>query len=364
MLKRIITLLLVMILVSGCSKKEVFKEISFSSWGSITEVGILKKIISEYESENPDVKINFIHIPQNYFPKIHLLFASNTAPDVLFINNLNLPIYADYLEDLSKVIDTEDYYIQSIEGLTYQDKLLAIPRDVSNLLLYVNLDLVDISKEKFSIDDMLNIAQKTTKDGVWGIGYEADVYWALPYLAYYGGGILDENFENIFQSAKSQEGLAFYKNLVQKYRVAPSKSQVGSSTLAQMFIDGKIAMYLSGRWMYPKITEKAKFNWAVVTFPVGVAPQPCDTSGWAISKKSKNKEIAMDFVKYISSAKSSEYFARSGLVVPARISVSKILDNEQHNEKAFLEAVKISRKTFVDKNYKKLVDKINKDLEI
>ena len=72
----------------------------------------------------------------------------------------------------------------------------------------------------------------------------------------------------------------------------------------------------------------------------------------------------MDFVKYISSAKSSEYFARSGLVVPARISVSKILDNGQHNEKAFLEAVKISRKTFVDKNYKKLVDKINKDLEI
>ena len=99
MLKRFLILLLLPLLLCACTKSTK-EEITFSSWGSVTEVGILDKIIKNYENENPDVKINFMHVPQNYFQKIHLLFASNQAPDVLFINNLYLPIYSNKLEPL------------------------------------------------------------------------------------------------------------------------------------------------------------------------------------------------------------------------------------------------------------------------
>ena len=61
--------------------------IRFSSWGSQTETALLIPLIKQFESENPDIKVEFIHIPQNYFQKLHLLFASNLAPDVVFINN-------------------------------------------------------------------------------------------------------------------------------------------------------------------------------------------------------------------------------------------------------------------------------------
>src|SRR5574344_3076791 len=69
--------------------------IKFTSWGSQSEISILKPILSEFEKENPDIKVELVHIPQNYFQKLQLLFASNLAPDVLFINNLYLPIYAN-----------------------------------------------------------------------------------------------------------------------------------------------------------------------------------------------------------------------------------------------------------------------------
>ena len=76
--------------------------IQFSSWGSESEISILKPILKDFEKENPDIKIDFMHIPQNYFQKLHLLFASNTSPDVIFINNQYLPIYANagVLEEL------------------------------------------------------------------------------------------------------------------------------------------------------------------------------------------------------------------------------------------------------------------------
>lgn len=104
--------------------------------------------------------------------------------------------------------------------------------------------------------------------------------------------------------------------------------------------------------MYPKISEKADFDWDVITFP-GIVP--LDASGWAISADSKHKEQAKKFVNYLSSPKSSEYFLNTGLVVPARIETSQKIDN-----KVFLDAIAGARAIPVDKDYRKTIDKMNK----
>ena len=333
MLKKLLILLFIPLILCGCNN-DSREEITFSSWGSVTEVGILNTIIKEFEEENPDIKINFIHIPQNYFQKIHLLFASYQAPDVIFLNNLYLPLYASMLEDLSNLVDKSKYYPDSLKALSYDGKLYAIPRDVSTLVFYRNRDLVNQTPE--NLTELQEVLEKAPK---FGVSYERDVYFMYPYVL--------TMKEDIYNPKKSLE---YYKNLEGKY--APNPSEVGSSTLAQMFIDGKIGLYLSGRWMYPKISEKAKFNWDVITFP-GIVP--LDASGWGVSKDSKHKIEAKKFVKYLSSKKSSEYFLSTGLVVPARIDVSKEIDN-----KVFLKAIAKSKPIPVDKDYRKTADNMNK----
>ena len=340
-MKKLLLILLIPFILCGCTSHNQ-EEITFSSWGSVSEVKILNEIISNFEKDNPNIKIKFMHIPQNYFQKIHLLFASNTAPDVIFINNLNIPIYEKYLEDLSEEIDITNYYPQSIDCLSYNGKLLAVPRDVSNLIFYVNLDIIKQPDPNWTLEDFRQIAQNATKGSIYGVSFEEDAYWALPYIQAFGENILDEG---------DFKGLEFYKDLRDKYKVAPTRSKVGSSTLAQMFLDGKIAMYLSGRWMYPKIKENARFKWVVVNFPGGKGV-PCDASGWAISKNSKHKAAAKKFIHYLSSEQSSEYFTQTGLIVPARIKTSYLIE-----EKEFIEAIKTSIKTPVNKDYKKIMDK-------
>lgn len=333
MLKKLLILLIIPIILCAC-KRNNQEEIVFSSWGSVTEVQVLNKIIDDFEKNNPEIKINFMHIPQNYFQKIHLLFASSQAPDVIFINNLYLPLYADKLEDLSK-FETKYFYPESLKALSYEGKLLAIPRDISNLVFYRNKNL--ISETPNNLDDLTKIISKCPK---FGISFERDAYFMFPYVITMG--------EDIYNPQKSLE---FYKNLEGNY--APTPSQVGSSTLAQMFLDGKIGLYLSGRWMYPKISEKADFDWDVITFPGTV---PLDSSGWAISKGSKHKESAKKFIEYLSSKESSEYFLNTGLIVPARIDVAKNIDN-----KVFIEAIEKSTTINVRKDYKRIIDRINKE---
>ena len=355
MLKKFCLILLSAFLLTGCKSLDLGKSVvTFSSWGSITEVEILKTIISDFEKENPNIKVQFMHIPQNYFQKLHLLFASNTAPDVVFINNLNLPIYKKYLVDLSKYIDNKEFYPVAISSLTYENKLLAIPRDISNLVFYINLDKTSLPNSDWTLGDLLNKSKALQDENVFALSFEEDIYWALPYLSYFAETNLTDGI-----SADEMNGINFYKSLRDEYKIAPTKSQIGSSTLAQMFLDEKVVFYLSGRWMYPKIKEKAEFNWSVVNFPYGKDKQLADTSGWAVTKDCKNKDVAIKFVQFLSSEKSAEYFAQTGLVVPARIKASKVLENKEHNEKIFLGALTHLRPTIVDKDYKKTVDEIN-----
>ncbi|MCQ2738794.1 MAG: sugar ABC transporter substrate-binding protein [bacterium] len=363
MLKKLIILLLLPLLLCGCTKTKQ-EEISFASWGSVTEVGILHNIIDNFEKENPDIKVNFIHIPQNYFQKLHLLFASNTEPDIIFINNLYLPIYSSRLMDLTGIVNTKDFYPQAINGMKIDGKLYAIPRDLSYLVLYVNTDMINLPQNNWTLDNLLQIAQKSTTQKVFGLGCENNIYYALPYLEYFGGGIFDIDKKLVINSKESIQGIDYYKNLKNKYKVCPTKSQIGSLTLAQMFINKQIGMYLSGRWMYPKISETADFSWAVINFPYGKKPLSCDTSGWAISKNTKHKNSALKFVKFLAEEKNSEYFTKTGLIVPANIKASKGLNNTTHNEKVFIDIIKHTQTPVINKDYKKLTDKINSELDL
>lgn len=303
--KQLLILFICVFVLSGCTKTPEKTTIQFASWGSKTEIKILNPIFAEFEKENPNIKIDFIHIPQNYFQKIHLLFASNQAPDVLFINNLYLPIYAN--AGVLEQLETPDnkFFDKSIQALSYKGKLYAIPRDVSNFVIYYNKDLfkkynVPIPNKYWSFEDFLILAQRLTKDinndrktDIWGIGFEEDPYYFLPYLMSEGGGILSDDANTvIINSPESKKGLQFYSDLRNKYHVAPTQAQSASETMAQMFLENKIAMHLSGRWLVPKYREDAKFNWNVINFPAGDKGSivPLDASGWAISKNSKHKK--------------------------------------------------------------------------
>lgn len=375
--KYLLIFLFSIFLLSGCNLRDKRMPVTFASWGSKSELEIIKPLLKEFEKENPDIKVEFIHIPQNYFQKLHLLFASNMAPDVIFINNLYLPIYAKagILEPLNAEKDI--FYPEILNSLSYEGKLYAIPRDVSNLVFYINKDLfkkynVPFPNQYWSFDDFLILAQKLTKDingdgktDIFGVSFEEEPLFYLPYLMSEGGGIISDDLNKIIiDSPHSKKGLQFYSDLRNKYHVAPEKSQSASATMAQLFLQGKLAMHLSGRWLVPKYREEAKFDWNVINFPSGDAGSivPLDASGWAISKSSQHKTEAKKLIEFLSSKSSSEKFSSSGLIVPARTDVSQgaFLQDKKapKNAYVFVDVIKTAKKTPVCSNYREIQDEL------
>lgn len=342
--------------------------IQFSSWGSESEIRILKPILNEFELENPDIKVDFLHIPQNYFQKLHLLFASNTSPDVLFVNNQYLPIYANagLLEDLtdySEFFNFDDYYKKSLDSLSWDGKLYAIPRDISNLVIFYNKDIfkkynVSYPKSGWNYDEFVEIAKKLThKPEIYGISFEEEPLFYLPYLMSFG---LDD--VPVFEDKNTQLGLKKYSDLRTKYNVAPLKQEIASATMAQMFLQGKLAMHVSGRWLVPKYREEANFDWDIVEFPKGTSGSivPMDSSGWAISKNSKHKKESAKLIQFLSSKNCSEKFTQSGLITPARVDVANsliFLDGKKpKNTQVFLNIIETSKPTPLRVNYREILD--------
>ena len=366
------------------SDKKQQTEIQFSSWGSQSEIEVLTPLIKEFEQKNPEIKIKFLHIPQNYFQKLHVLFASKLAPDVIFLNNYYAPLYvkAGLLEDLTPYINQNEFFEKSLSGFTFDSKIYAIPRDISDIVVYYNKDFfkkynVSYPQKNWSIEDYIETAKKLSKDlnndgknDVWGTSFETDTIFWLPYLLSSKASILNDSGEKItICEPAAINALNMYSDIANKYHAAPTKPQSASLTMAQLFLQERIAMHVSGRWLVPKYRKEAKFDWDIVTFPNGKAGSivNIDASGYAVSKQSKHKQEAVKFVKFISSKESLSVLTKSGLIVPARKDVaysSLFLSKEKpKNAAAFLEAIENGKPTVVNEDYPRLSDKLNLILE-
>lgn len=388
---KLLILIFALVSLAGCSSKSHQTKIKFSSWGSESEIAVIKPLLKEFENKNPDIKVEFIHIPKNYFQKLHLMVASNLTPDVVFINNLNGTLYAENkvfldLSDYLKNDDTlteKDFFPQALKAFTYKGLFYAIPRDISNLVVYYNKSIFDrynvpYPHENWTFAEFIQTCRKLTKDlngdgkiDQFGISFEeAPLFW-LPYLWSNGGGVLSKNLDSIIiNKPQSIEALQFYADLRNKYHVAPTKSEAGSATMAQLFMQEKIAMHISGRWSTPRYRKDIAFKWDIAKFPRSKEGSivDCDTSGWAISSSSRHPNEAWRLIKFLASKKSVENFTQSGLIVPARIDVanSEVFLNKDmspRNSKVFVDIIPGSIPTPVTENYQEITDILNTSLE-
>lgn len=363
--------------------------LTFSSWGSIDEINILKPILENF-TKKTGKQVELIHIPDNYFQKLHMMFASNTAPDVIFMNNLTMPIYADseVFEDLepwinkSQNLKTSDFFPQVMEAMKWKNKLYGIPRDISNLLIYYNKTMFDkykvqYPKDDWTFDDFLKTAQAITKDNngdgktdTYGFALDKRSLFWLPFIWSQGGNLFNNEFSKFtLNSPESIEGLQFYTDLRNKYKVAPSEKEVGNTKAGQLFSQETIGMQLSGRWSVPTYRSSIKFKWDVVPFPRGKKGSivDVDASGWCMSKMSNKKEDAWKLIEYLAGQESIKNFSSNGLIVPSRKDVAN--SNEflggglPENSKAFLSIIETGQPTRTPTNWNEISTEIDLGLE-
>src|SRR5262245_16876418 len=62
--------------------------ISMMGWGSILEKENVQKGLDLFQSQNPNIKVNWLHTPDDYDTKLKTMLAGGTPPDVFWGSNM------------------------------------------------------------------------------------------------------------------------------------------------------------------------------------------------------------------------------------------------------------------------------------
>lgn len=345
------------LLFPGCQSQDTARiNIQLSTWGSAQEIAVLKTLLGEFEATHPKIHVQLLHIPENYYQKLHILVAGDMTPDVIFTNSISFPIYASQgiFRDLrpllanqsgSSGLTAELFYPSSLKAFQWktaegQEMLGALPRDISNLVIFYNQDLfqkagVPYPKAGWNWQQFVETAQALTLDhnndgdpDQFGFSFYSTppLFW-LPFVWSAGGTLFSPDMKQVtIAEPAAVKGLQFYADLRNTWHVAPKKVESGGITMSQLFMQQKVAMMANGRWSVPVLREQAKFRWDVVPFPVGPSGHSrvgIDASGYAISAKSAHPRESYELIRFLLSRESLAKVTESGLIVPARRDVAE-----------------------------------------
>jgi multiple sugar transport system substrate-binding protein len=366
------------------------QSITFATWGGTEELDIYNELIAEFEAET-GIAVNINHIPAagDYEQTLATLIAAGNAPDVFFINNISLPGFAaqgaflplgPYLEE----IDLEDFFEAHLSAFEYDGELVAIPRDISNMVLFYNADMfreagLDLPTDDWTWEEFLEAAraltQDTTGDGNpdrFGFGFNAFWLFWQPWVWSAGGTFFAEDHSRFtLNEGAGLEGLEFFTALRCEENVAPTAAQAADRAAHSMFADGDVAMIVDGRWRVAPLnaSEVVDFEWDVVQFPHGPAGSIVDAngSGWGISSTSANPDAAWAFIQHVASPEAMTRFTEAGLIIPARRSVGiteAFVDPQTPpaNDMAFIEANETARPTETFEGWGEFLSLLNEGL--
>ena len=178
--------------------------------------------------------------------------------------------------------------------------------------------------------------------------------WAWQNFVYAFGGRLVDNVKNpttcLLDSKESIEGLRFYADLINKYRVHPTPTAMTSLAMGvqAMFMTERLAMFSSGIWETPGLHKIDAFEWDVVMFPKGpkgVRAFGTGGSGYCILNQTKHPKEAFEVIKALSGRDGQIMLAKIGLAQPAMKDIAESVHwafdgKPPGNKKMLTEAVK------------------------
>ncbi len=337
-------LFLAVLIIAGILVGEVV--VRLGGWpSSPVEQKALEEAVKVFnEKYAGKIKLVYEPIPGDYRVKLTAMLSAGNAPDIFYLDvNWAEEFFSkgvieplDFYVKMFK-LDLSDFYPSLVEAFKYKGKLYGIPKDFSTLALFYNKRMFDEAgipypDSSWTWYDLLWAAAKLTRDidgdgkiDVWGLAlYPAAFNRVIPFILQAGGRVVKEDLSTALGEPEAIEGIKFYFDLHNRWKVAVSPQDVGAGWLGDAFGKQKVAMVMSGPWMLGFLKE----NFPEVDFGVAELPHlkkratMVYTVCYAIPKTSKHKKEAFIALKFLVSEGMKIFTERLG-VLPSRKSLAE-----------------------------------------
>ncbi|MEU4721190.1 sugar ABC transporter substrate-binding protein [Nonomuraea dietziae] len=309
----------------GAKQDDGTVTLDWEMWaGSEEEKAQLDHVAQLVTQQHPNIRIKLRTAPFNaYFTKLQTEFAAGKQACVVSMQSLRLGAYADLLEPLTA---PEGFAPASLDALKMDGKQLALPYDLSPMLLYYNKDAfakagVAEPKAGWTIADFEKAAKALSTGGKSGFGMSfSDLHTLSLLLSYNGARPVTDEVKLQMDSQPMVDAVTWYAGLGASKSASVPAGSAEAGWGETQFINGNAMMAVDGSWNIGSTIKDAKFK-------VGIAPLPAGSggsktyvanSGFGVAKGCPYKEEAIKAVSVLSGKEAQAYLAGQGRGFPAR----------------------------------------------
>jgi multiple sugar transport system substrate-binding protein len=310
-----------------------------------------KELITKFEKENPNIKIELLVTPwDQHLQKLMVSMAGGIGPDLFDLRDPDVPFYAG--KGLLAPIDPQAFGFQTQADLekewlpnsfaTVAEKgvIYGVPFEGNSWSLYIN----DVHFKEIGLDpakDYPKTWEDVGKIGAKLVKYDANnrmtragftfplklgTGWYLltwcPIFYQLGGSILNEtNDKALVNSPAGVKALQIWSDMIYKYKTATVDFGIYTDKDPNLdFAQGNLSMWMIGAWARPTLegNKEVYNNYRVVPLPRIAAGSPrvvCTNAiPWHVSSQSKNKRAAWEFVNFASKHQ-EDWLKRAGYIV-------------------------------------------------
>lgn len=318
--------------------------ITFTTWASESEQAAFEQLIDEFESANPGSKVQLNAVPYDQmFTNIDAQLSSGEAPDVFRVDYGNLGVYSsqDQLLDLSSSFSADEiaaFTPAFWEAVSFDGKPYGVPHQTDVSALLVNVPLLTaagITDIPTTLDDAWTWEEFADVSAKLRASLPAEKYpfvynWQLggtprwlSWLFEADGKLLeDDGTTPAIDSATGTKALDFTKSFFSNNWVPPTSSVKSATYADSFFTEETAAMAFAGSFLVPDIDNLAQFEWAATPMPVDQRGAT-DLGGNALvaTKTTKNPELAVKFLKFMSDAENMKAFCAATNELPTRADI-------------------------------------------
>ncbi|MEV5610928.1 extracellular solute-binding protein [Streptomyces sp. NPDC052225] len=307
--------------------------------------------IKEFEAQHPGVKVKF---EEKSFDQIQktasMVLGSDDAPDLMEYNKGNATagllskqglltdMSAEVTERgwdklLSPSVTTTSRY--SPAGTMGSGKWYGVPNYGEFLMAYYNKDLF----EKYGIkvpttfDELTTALGEFKKHGVTPLANAGAEYLAHQYVYQLALTKADRPWVDDyelkgkadFHDADWTYAAETFADWVKKGYIDKNTTSATAEKAGVSWLQQKTPIIFSGSWWFGRFQDEAKFDWSSGVFPGASLTPGSGGNLWVVPAKSKNKELAYDFIDITMSKKIQNMLGNKG-GVPVAADASAIKD--------------------------------------
>jgi len=321
-----VVLMMVLTVLSFAEKAKI----TIWAWDPNFNIAIMQEAANRYMKINPNVEFDIVSMAKaDVEQKLNTILASGVKtglPEIVLIEDYNaqkyLQSYPGSFADLTKEFNYKEFANYKVKLMTLNDKVYGVPfdsgvagffyrRDYLEQAGFKPADLENITWDKF-IEIGKTVKAKTGKYMIAADPFDGGLMRILLQSA--GAWYFDKSGKPyIANNPVLKEAVRLYKEIKDS---GIAKEVSGWNEWVGAFNKGEVAAVVTGVWIIGSIkAEKSQSGkWGVAPVPrmnikESVNASNLGGSSWYVLQNSKNRNVAIDFLKKIY-ARDSEFYQK------------------------------------------------------